>query len=76
MRDIINTKWNYALILKGYGEKIVAIRINNINLGLNDELDVLEKKICKKLNISKENINKINILNTHTNTFWWNLCAE
>ncbi len=48
--------------MKGYGEKIVAIRINNINLGLNDELDVLEKKICKKLNISKENINKINII--------------
>ncbi len=40
----------------------MAIRINNINLGLNDELDVLEKKICKKLNISKENINKINII--------------
>lgn len=48
--------------MKGYGEKTVAIRINNMNLHLDDDLDVLEKKICKKLNISKEDINKINII--------------
>jgi uncharacterized FAD-dependent dehydrogenase len=40
----------------------VAIRINNINLGLDDELDVLEKKTCKKLSISKESIKKLNII--------------
>ena len=40
----------------------MAIRINNINLSIDDDLDVLEKKICKKLNISKENINKLNII--------------
>jgi len=48
--------------LKGCGEKAVAIRINNINLSIDDDLDVLEKKICKKLNISKDNINKLNII--------------
>jgi uncharacterized FAD-dependent dehydrogenase len=48
--------------LKGYGEKVVAIRINNINLSLDDELDVLEKKVCKKLNISKEEIIKMDIV--------------
>jgi uncharacterized FAD-dependent dehydrogenase len=40
----------------------VAIRINNINLGIDDELDVLEKRICKKLNITDKNINNINIV--------------
>jgi hypothetical protein len=47
---------------KGYGEKIVAIRINNINLSLDDDLDILEKRACKKLKISKEEINKLNII--------------
>ena len=40
----------------------MAIRINNINLSIDDNLDALENKICKKLNISKENINKLNII--------------
>ena len=40
----------------------MAIRINNINLSIDDDLDFLEKKICKKLNISKDNINKLNII--------------
>lgn len=49
-------------LLKGYGEKSVAIRINNINLSLDDDLNVLEKKICKKLNISKEDISRLDII--------------
>ena len=40
----------------------MAIRINNINLSIDDDLDALENKVCKKLNISKENINKLNII--------------
>ena len=40
----------------------MAIRISNINLSIEDDLEVLEKKICKKLNISKEHINKLNII--------------
>lgn len=40
----------------------MAIRINNINLSLEDDFNVLEKKICKKLNISEEHINKLNII--------------
>lgn len=48
--------------MKGYGEKAVAIRINNINLSIDDDIDVLEKKICKKLNISKDSINKLDII--------------
>lgn len=40
----------------------MAIRINNINLSIDDELDVLEKTVCKKLNISKEEIKKIDII--------------
>ena len=40
----------------------MAIRISNINLSIDDDLEVLEKKICKKLNISKEHINKLNII--------------
>jgi len=40
----------------------MAIRISNINLGIDDDLDVLENKICKKLNISKDNINKLSII--------------
>lgn len=50
------------ITLKGCGEKTVAIRINNINLGIDDDLDILEKKVCKKLNISKSNINKLSII--------------
>jgi len=48
--------------LKGYGEKAVAIRINNVILSIDDNEDVLEKKICKKLNISKDNIHKLDII--------------
>lgn len=48
--------------MKGYGEKAVAIRINNINVSIDDNFDVLEKKICKKLNISRDKINKLNII--------------
>jgi uncharacterized FAD-dependent dehydrogenase len=40
----------------------MAIRISNINLGIDDDLDILENKICKKLNISKDNINKLSII--------------
>ena len=40
----------------------MAIRISNINLSIDDELDVLENKACKKLNISRENINKLTII--------------
>ena len=40
----------------------MAIRINNINLSLYDDIEILEKKICKKLNTSKEHINKLNII--------------
>lgn len=49
-------------LLKGYGDKSVAIRINNINLSLDDDLNVLEKKICKKLNMSKEDISRLDII--------------
>ncbi len=42
--------------------KSMVIRINNINLNLDDEFKVLEKKVCKKLKISKEDINKIEII--------------
>lgn len=48
--------------MKGYGEKAVAIRINNINLSIDDDFSILEKKVCKKLNISKDRINKLNII--------------
>jgi len=40
----------------------VAIRINNITLGLDDDIDALEKRICKKLNVLNEHINKVNII--------------
>ena len=40
----------------------MAIRINNINLSIEEDLNILENKICKKLNISKEHINKLNII--------------
>lgn len=40
----------------------MAIRINNINLSIDDNQDVLEKKACKKLGISKEDINKLIII--------------
>ena len=48
--------------MKGYGEKAVAIRINNVILSIDDDEDVLEKKICKKLKISKDDINKLDII--------------
>ncbi|OPJ66206.1 D-amino acid dehydrogenase small subunit [Clostridium chromiireducens] len=48
--------------MKGYGEKTVAIRINNITLGLDDDIDDLEKRICKKLNILNEHINEVIII--------------
>lgn len=48
--------------MKGQGEKAVAIRINNINLSIDDEFSILEKKVCKKLNISKDKIVKLNII--------------
>ena len=40
----------------------MAIRITNVNLSIDDELDILENKICKKLNISKDNINNLTII--------------
>lgn len=40
----------------------MAIRINNINLSLDEDLNTLEKKVCKKLNIPKEHVNKLNII--------------
>ncbi|MDR3593772.1 FAD-dependent protein [Clostridium sp.] len=40
----------------------MAIRINNINLSIDDDFSILEKKVCKKLNISKDRINKLNII--------------
>lgn len=45
-----------------YGEKTMAIRINNITLSLDDDIEVLEKKICKKLNISIDSIKKIDLI--------------
>lgn len=40
----------------------MAIRINNINLSIDDNLDALEMKVCKKLKISKEDINNLIII--------------
>lgn len=40
----------------------MAIRINNINLSIDDDKDVLETKVCKKLKISKGDINKLDII--------------
>lgn len=40
----------------------MAIRINNINLDIDDDSKILENKVCKKLNIFKENINKLTIV--------------
>jgi len=40
----------------------MTIRISNINLDIDENFDVLEDKACKKLNISKENINKLTII--------------
>ena len=40
----------------------MAIRINNINLGLDDGEELLGKKICKKLRISEAEIDKIIIV--------------
>ncbi|WP_160683961.1 FAD-dependent protein [Clostridium sp. C2-6-12] len=59
----------------------MAIRINNINLDIDEDFNVLEKKVCKKLNISKENINKINIVKKSTdarkkNNIKFNYCVD
>lgn len=40
----------------------MAIRVSNINLGIDDDLNILEDKVCKKLNISKDSINKLIII--------------
>ena len=40
----------------------MAIRINNINLGLDDNESLLEKKVCKKLKITSDDINKLIIV--------------
>lgn len=40
----------------------MAIRISNINLDIDEDFDVLENKVCKKLNISKDKINKLTII--------------
>ncbi|MBE6071599.1 MAG: hypothetical protein E7208_06525 [Clostridium butyricum] len=40
----------------------MAIRINNINLNIDENFNDLERKVCKKLKISKENIKKIELI--------------
>ncbi|GAA0078232.1 NAD(P)/FAD-dependent oxidoreductase [Clostridium sp. CTA-5] len=40
----------------------MSIRINNLNLNIDDGLDILKDKICKKLKISKEDIKEFNII--------------
>lgn len=40
----------------------MAIRINNITLNLDDSEEILEKKVCKKLKIDKNDINKFIII--------------
>ena len=40
----------------------MAIRINNITLNLDDSEEILEKKVCKKLKIDKNDINKLIII--------------
>lgn len=40
----------------------MAIRISNINLNIDDDIEILEKKICTKLKINKEAIKKIDII--------------
>ena len=40
----------------------MAIRLSNINLDIDEDFDVLENKVCKKLNISKDKINKLTII--------------
>ena len=40
----------------------MAIRINNVILSIDDDIDVLERKIYKRLNISKDNIKKLEII--------------
>lgn len=59
----------------------MPIRINNINLSIDDEFEVLEKKICKKLKVSKDNINKIEIIKKSTdarkkNDIKFNYCVD
>lgn len=40
----------------------MAIRINNINLNIDEKLENIENKVCKKLRIAKDEIKKIDIL--------------
>ena len=40
----------------------MSIKINNISLSIEDEIEILKEKAANKLNISKENIIKFNIL--------------
>lgn len=59
----------------------MAIRINNINLDIDEDFNVLENKVCKKLNISKENINKLDIVKKSTdarkkNNIKFNYCVD
>lgn len=59
----------------------MAIRINNINLDIDEDFNVLENKVCKKLNISRDNINKLNIVKKSTdarkkNNIKFNYCVD
>lgn len=40
----------------------MAIRINNINLNIDEDFNDLERKVCKKLKTSKENIKNIELI--------------
>ena len=40
----------------------MAIRINNINLSLDDNEELIEKKVCKKLKISSDEIERLIIV--------------
>ena len=40
----------------------MSIRINNLTLGIDDSKEVLEKKVCKKLKISDQDIKKLTII--------------
>jgi len=40
----------------------MAVRINNISLEINEDMDLLKKKVAKKLRIEEKNINKLKIL--------------
>ena len=40
----------------------MAIRINNLNLNIDEDFNDLERKVCKKLKISKDNIKNIELI--------------